>query len=139
MKGKLKKSIGAALCVLLSLLLGGCSMLGGGDEERIAVEFTVVEADDVPAELQEIIESHKKEEIKMTFEAEDGRYLVRGYGEQPTGGYSISADLVELGKDGLHVITTLIPPSQDQNPAQEPSYPCIVLKVANEEQEVIFE
>lgn len=116
----------------------GCGMMGS-QGERISVPFTVVEADEVPKELQEIIEAHKTEEIKMTFEGEDGLYIIRGYGEQPTGGYSISADYVELGEDGLHVTTTLIGPAAGENPAQEPSYPWIVLKVEDADQEVIFE
>lgn len=125
--------------ILLSISAAGCSLIGGTEEERIQVEFDVVEADDVPGELQEIIESHKKEEIKMTFEGDDGLYIIRGYGEQPSGGYSISADMVELSAKGLHVTTTLIAPSEDENPAGEPSYPCIVLWVEQTGQEVFFE
>ena len=38
-------------------------MLGQEEGQRVAVEFTVIAADEVPAELQEILESHKTEEI----------------------------------------------------------------------------
>lgn len=107
--------------------------------QRVAVEFTVVSADEVPSGLMEIIESHKTEEIQMTWEGDEGMYLIRGYGEQPTGGYSIIVDAVELGEDGLHVTTTLIGPSNEEKPAQEPSCPYIVLRVEDARQEVIFE
>lgn len=139
MTDKLRKGIGLMLCVLLGFTSAGCSLLGQDAGERIAVEFTVVPADEVPGELQEILENHKTEEIKMTWEGDNGLYIIRGYGKQPTGGYSITADAVELGEDGLHVTTTLIGPSQEQQPAQELSYPYIVLKVEDTEQEVIFE
>ena len=94
--------------------------------------------DKAPQKLQEIIEEHKKEEIKMTWEGDEGRYIIRGYGEQPTGGYSIRADAVELMGDGLHVTTTLIPPQKEQA-AAEASYPCIILLIENMDQEVTFE
>lgn len=123
--------------VLLSLCLVGCS-LTDGEQKRVAVEFQVVPFDEAPQKLQEIVENHKKEEIKMTWEGEEGLYLIRGYGEQPTGGYSISADAVELSEDGLHVTTTLIPPQQVPA-AREASYPCIILFVENTGQEVTFE
>ena len=138
MKKAIRKVICCAWCVLFCLLCAGCGS-GDGSGERTAMEFTVVEGDEVPTELRDIIEAHKTQEIKMTYEGGDGLYIVRGYGEQPTGGYSISADLVELGEDGIHVTTTLIGPSSAENPAQEPSYPWIVLKVENTGQEVIFE
>ena len=62
----------------------GCS-LTDGEQKRVAVEFQVVPFDEAPQKLQEIVENHKKEEIKMTWEGEEGLYLIRGYGEQPTG------------------------------------------------------
>lgn len=55
-------------------------------KERISVAFQVVAFDKAPQKLQDIIEEHKKEEIKMTWEGDEGRYIIRGYGEQPTGG-----------------------------------------------------
>lgn len=139
MSNDIRKFLCCLLMVLAVLGCAGCSMTKGEMGERISVEFTVLAEDEVPGELREIIESHKTEEIKMTFEGEDGLYIIRGYGEQPTGGYSISADMVELAADGLHVTTTLIGPGQGDNPTKEPSYPWIVLKVEETGQEVIFE
>lgn len=139
MTEKIRKFICFWFTILLLAVCAGCGSMGQDDGERLAVEFTVVEEDDIPGELQEIIESHKMEEIKMTFEGDDGLYIIRGYGEQPTGGYSISADMVELSADGLHVTTTLIAPSSEENPAGEPSYPYIVLWVEKTGQEVQFE
>ncbi len=117
--------------------MSGC-LSGGAQEERISVAFQVVAFDKAPQKLQEIIEEHKKEEIKMTWEGDEGRYIIRGYGEQPTGGYSIRADAVEFVGEGLHVTTTLIPPQKEQA-AAEASYPCIILLIENMDQEVTFE
>lgn len=139
MADKVKKCICLLFCVIAGIAGTGCSMLGQEEGQRVAVEFTVIAADEVPAELQEILESHKTEEIQMTWEGDGGLYIIRGYGEQPTGGYSITADAVEMGEDGLHVTTTLIGPSSEEKPAQEPSYPYIVLRVEDACREIIFE
>ena len=95
------KKVIVLLCwILIFAGMSGC-LSGGAQEERISVAFQVVAFDKAPQKLQEIIEEHKKEEIKMTWEGDEGRYIIRGYGEQPTGGYSIRADAVELMGDGL--------------------------------------
>lgn len=132
------KKVVVLLCWIFLLVgMNGC-LTKGKENERIAVEFQVIAFDKAPKKLQEIIEEHKKEEIKMTWDGDEGRYIIRGYGEQPTGGYSIRADAVELMGDGLHVTTTLIPPEKEQT-APEASYPCIILLVKNMEQEITFE
>ena len=136
---RIKKCICLIFCVITGITAAGCSIMGQDTGQRVAVEFTVVPADEVPSGLMEIIESHKTEEIQMTWEGDEGMYLIRGYGEQPTGGYSIIVDAVELGEDGLHVTTTLIGPSNEEKPAQEPSCPYIVLRVEDARQDVIFE
>ena len=123
------KKVIVLLCwILLFAGMSGC-LSGGAQEERISVAFQVVAFDKAPQKLQEIIEEHKKEEIKMTWEGDEGRYIIRGYGEQPTGGYSIRADAVELMGD----------PPQKEQAAAEASYPCIILLIENMDQEVTFE
>ena len=92
------KKVIVLLCwILLFAGMSGC-LSGGAQEERISVAFQVVAFDKAPQKLQEIIEEHKKEEIKMTWEGDEGRYIIRGYGEQPTGGYSIRADAGAYGR-----------------------------------------
>ena len=119
------KKVIVLLCwILLFAGMSGC-LSGGAQEERISVAFQVVAFDKAPQKLQEIIEEHKKEEIKMTWEGDEGRYSIR-------------ADAVELMGDGLHVTTTLIPPQKEQA-AAEASYPCIILLIENMDQEVTFE
>ena len=119
------KKVIVLLCwILLFAGMSGC-LSGGAQEERISVAFQVVAFDKAPQKLQEIIEEHKKEEIKMTWEGDEGRYIIR-------------ADAVELMGDGLHVTTTLIPPQKEQA-AAEASYPCIILLIENMDQEVTFE
>lgn len=126
-------------CLALLLFLTGCGTKQGGDAEKTEVEFTVVNPDDIPEELAEIIEENKQGEIKLTYEDQGYTYLVRGYGQQKTGGYSISVNEVYLSGDGLHVDTSLIGPPKDQEIRDEASYPYLTLKIEAQEAEIFFD
>lgn len=138
---KLKKGlqIFGIWCLGLMILLTGCEMKQAGNMAKTEVEFTVVEPDEVPAELAVIIEENKQGEIKLTYEDQGYMYLVRGYGQQKTGGYSIAVNEVFLSEDGLHVDTSLIGPPHDQEIRDEASYPYLVIKIESQEAEVLFD
>ena len=137
---KLKKGlqIFGIWCLSLMILLTGCEMKQVGNMAKTEVEFTVVEPDEVPSELAVIIEENKQGEIKLTYEDQGYMYLVRGYGQQKTGGYSIAVNEVFL-EDGLHVDTSLIGPPRDQEIRDEASYPYLVIKIEAREAEVLFD
>ena len=138
---KLKKGlqIFGIWCLSLMILLTGCEMKQVGNMAKTEVEFTVVEPDEVPSELAVIIEENKQGEIKLTYEDQGDMYLVRGYGQQKTGGYSIAVNEVFLAEDGLHVDTSLIGPPRDQEIRDEASYPYLVIKIEAQEAEVLFD
>ena len=124
--------------VAAALLLAGC----GRDEktqERSEVEFTVAAPDEVPRELASQIEANKRGEIRMAYTDGGFLYLIRGYGEQKTGGYSIS--VVECTEDDTTVFldTRLIGPSNQEQLSKEPSWPCIILKTEARDKEVMIE
>lgn len=134
------RRLGSCLPVLLCVLClaAGCS-LGVGDEERTALDFTVVQPEEVPEELAQVIEEHREEEMQIAFSDEGGLYAVRGYGKQDTGGYSITVDECSEGEENIYVATTLVGPSQTEKISKEPSYPVIVIKMENRDKEVVFE
>ena len=138
---KLKKGlqIFGIWCLSLMILLTGCEMKQVGNMAKTEVEFPVVEPDEVPSELAVIIEENKQGEIKLTYEDQGYMYLVRGYGQQKTGGYSIAVNEVFLAEDGLHVDTSLIGPPRDQEIRDEASYPYLVIKIEAQEAEVLFD
>ena len=138
---KLKKGlqIFGIWCLSLMILLTGCEMKQVGNMAKTEVEFTVVEPDEVPSELAVIIEENKQGEIKLTYEDQGYMYLVRGYGQQKTGGYSIAVNEVFLAEDGLHGDTSLIGPPRDQEIRDEASYPYLVIKIEAQEAEVLFD
>ena len=87
-----------------------------------------------------MIEKQKKEaDFKLTYEDDGQLYIVRGYGEQETGGYSIAVKEVYLTKNAICFHTMLIGPGEAEEKTKAPSYPYIVVQVKSQDKNVIFE
>ena len=128
------------LLLFLSMtLLFGCSQKGQRDESGKEAAYAVVDPDEVPEELKEIIEENKQNEIKMSYLVDQTLYAVRGYGQQKTGGYSIQVNGVWSTQGEVHVDTSLIGPSPDKEIQEEPSYPCVVLQLGETAKQVVFD
>ncbi len=124
------------MCLVFLLTLCGCGTSGGGMGERADVEFTVVSAEEVPQELSEILEKNKAREIRMTYQDGEELYLIRGYGEQKTGGYSISVVECSEDEENLYFLTQLIGPEDPEGLSEDPSYPYLVAKTARTDKNV---
>ena len=128
------------LMLAVSLVFTGCSVSKEESSEKISdVDFTVVEDIDVPKEVKEVIEERKMSPFQVAYTMNEGTYIIVGYGEQATGGYSITADELYLAEDGIHVKTILLGPDKDVTVDAKASYPYIVLKTEVTEEDVIFE
>lgn len=73
----------------------------------------------------------------MIYKVEDSMYLMKGYGTQVTGGYSIQVEEVSQSENGVFCKTQLLGPAEGKQ-GQEPSYPCIVLKIKSTDKPVQF-
>ena len=137
----MKRNIGRLL--LFFIVLGGGIFAGCGKKEEAYIklrepEYTVVEEADVPTELLDTIKEKKEKAFKLTYLSEEGLYLVRGYGSQPSGGYSISVDELFCAKEGLCIKTTLIGPAAEEKVTTAATYPYIVIKLEPVETKVHF-
>ena len=83
------------------------------------------------------MEQKKENAFQMTYQVGGVRYLMKGYGQQLTGGYSIQVEEVSESENAVFCKTRLIGPSEDQA-GSEPSYPCIVLKITDTSKPVQF-
>ncbi len=130
-----------AMVVVLFMLLcmGGCNVSGSDGTKVSDLDYTVVEDEKLPEELTTKIEEKKEADFKLTFEAEDGLYIVRGYGEQETGGYSIAVNEVYLTTNSIYFKTTLIGPGETKKIARAPSYPYVVVKTEKQDKNVVFD
>lgn len=127
------------MMLIAGVLLAGCQKKGADQGERKDVTFTVVEQRKLPTELLQIIEENKEEEIRLTFEDGEDLYLVRGYGEQKTGGYSITVTECSEDEETVRMKTQLIGPADQRNLSEDPSYPWIAIKVETREKEAVIE
>ena len=120
-------------------VLAGCK-LSESDGTKVAdLDYTVVEEAKVPEELKEHIDRKKEADFKLTYEDDGQLYIVRGYGEQETGGYSIAVKAVYLTKNTICFHTMLIGPGEAEEKTKAPSYPYIVVQVKSQDKNVIFE
>jgi hypothetical protein len=114
--------------LLLILALSGCRLIRIEEGERTPVEYTVLDRREIPEDLETLISSKQTSEFQMTYQKGEDLYLVRGYGQQLSGGYSIRVDDLSESENALFLKTTLLGPSED-NAGSEPSCPYLVIKI----------
>lgn len=124
------------LTVMLSVSAAGCQFIKIEERERTPLEYTIVKQEEIPAEAVELMERKKEEAFQMTYQEGNVRYLMKGYGVQLSGGYSIQVEEVSESENAVFCKTRLIGPSEEAG--GEPSYPCIVLKIAETGKPVEF-
>lgn len=134
----MKRYIRTAVVIGFLLMLVGCTALQTQEKNAEMVDFTVVEMRQIPKALKEIIEKNKKQEIRMSYSDGDELYLIRGYGEQKTGGYSIVVKSCTEDEELLCLNTQLLGPQKEAVSA-DPSYPCLVIKMKIREKEMLID
>ncbi|HHX55669.1 MAG TPA: protease complex subunit PrcB family protein [Clostridiales bacterium] len=135
---KVKKGI-IVLMIGLILLLVSCDSSKSKPDKLKGLEFTVVEDADVPEKLMEAINDKKSQPFKTTYSDEEYLYIAVGYGEKPTGGYSISVDEFYLTDNAIYLDTNLIGPSQEEFVSNAVTYPYVVLKTEFTDKRVLFD
>lgn len=118
------------LSAVLTILLAGCGEKEAGDKLR-DLEFTVVGENEQPDALKDIITEKAKGAFQISYTIGEELYIAVGYGEQPSGGYSISVNEFYETQKAVFVDTTLIGPSSAQNATDTPTTPYVVIKTEN--------
>ena len=79
------------ICLFFSFCI--CSFSGCSrnklPEKVEDVDYTIATGSTIPKDLQALIDERKKESFELTFSDDAYLYIVKGYGEQKSGGYSI--------------------------------------------------
>ncbi len=120
-------------------LLAGCSVEKTNRTKLRDLDYHVAAKEEIPEELNLQIEEKKTADFKLTYETPEYLYIVRGYGEQATGGYSIQVKELYLTSNAVFFSTELIGPRKGENTAKNPSYPYIVVRTEKVDQNVVFE
>lgn len=131
------------ICVFLCMNLL-CMCLFGCSEEKAAekvrdLDFTVVATENIPDELIGVLEEKKATPFYQAYSDGDFMYLCVGYGEQETGGYSITVDELYLTNANVCMSTTLIGPGAAEERLKSPSYPYVVVCTESIDKPVLFE
>lgn len=124
--------------ILMTGIWSGCGIEKTDGKKIRDLEYEMVEEEDIPEELKSKIEEKKEADFKLTYESDRFLYIVRGYGEQETGGYSIQILDFYLTKNAIVFDTNLMGPSKDEVKNTAPSYPCLVIRIENQDKNIIF-
>lgn len=129
------------ICLIawLAFSIVGCGMLQKNNSEAKEVDYTVVKKEELPPEVKKIIEVKKQEEFQMAYQCEGELYLLRGYGIQSSGGYSIQVEYVRENEEELHIKTRLLGPESREEQKDTISCPSIVVKVENRNKKIVFD
>ena len=133
------KKTAVFLSLLLFLLtLGGCRMVRIEEGDRTPLEYTVTEQSQIPEEALKLIEEKKEKEFQMAYQKGENLYLIKGYGRQMSGGYSIQVTDLSASVNAVFFATKLIGPTEEVQ-GGEPSYPYIVVKTEYRDLPVQFQ
>ena len=138
MKARIKHGV-FLTCALMAviLLLDGCMVKQSGEKIR-DLEFTITKTEELPEDLQKMLEEKKEENFSFTYSDNEYLYIAKGYGKQKTGGYSIFVTNLYASSNTIYFETELIGPKKGENVNSEESYPYIVVKVESTKQPVVF-
>lgn len=117
--------------VMLMLSLLGCAMENTTEDRLKDIDFTVVGEDQQPEALRDIIAEKSKDAFQISYTLGSEMYIAIGYGEQPSGGYSISVNDFYETEETMVIDTTLIGPGKAENVTNTPTRPYIVIKTEN--------
>ncbi len=98
-----KRILAWLLCLGALMGLCGCSLMSTEEVKLRDLDFTILGEELVPAELSAMIEERKTEAFKMTYSDNENLYICVGYGQQETGGYSITVDELYLTEEAVYV------------------------------------
>lgn len=92
----------------------------------------------MPQELFTMVEEKKTEPFKLTYLDDQNLYIVVGYGEQPTGGYSITVPELYLTENSIVIKTDFLGPKKGEKAGEGPSYPFVAVMTEPSDSPVVF-
>lgn len=125
------------LCLFLMSTVSGCSQTEV-PKKISSIDYTVVKGPDIPEDLVALIKERKAEPFSMTYAEKNQLYVVKGFGEQKTGGYSIRIRDFYQAKEEIVFLSELIGPKEDAKVSKKASYPYIVIKLEYRKDPVLF-
>ena len=137
---KSEKGLGIGILMLLLLtVLMGCGIEKTNRTKIRDLEFSILSEEEIPEELKKQIEEKKAADFKLTFETPENLYIVHGYGEQTTGGYSIVVKEIYESSNAIFFDSELVGPRKGETITKSPSYPFVVVCTEKVDKTVVFD
>ena len=139
MKKKILTILTLGLSAIFVVLFTACSSQTISTEKLRDIDFTVVDEDDIPEPLEEMIDEREDKPFKLTYADNGVLYIAVGYGEQPTTGYSIQVKELYESENAIYIHTNLIGPAKDEKIIEKETDPYIVIKTEFIDKNVVFQ
>ena len=81
------------------MLLASCRITDVSEGERKELSYAIVKPGDFPPEIDQILRKKKESAFQMAYESGDDLYILRGYGKQKSGGFSIQIEEVSKSEN----------------------------------------
>ena len=130
-----------AVMVVMTMMMGtlaGCLLSKQSVDKVADLEFSVVPEEEIPEELAKLIREKKTREFKLSYSADGKLYIVAGFGEKSTGGYSVRVNECYLTENAIVFDTDLLGPGKDEEVSQGTSWPYIVICMEDRPESVVF-
>ncbi len=124
--------------VLVSAAVMGCKIQKISENKTRDIDFTVVAENEIPQEVNQIVEERKEKEFKVTYSDQQYTYIIVGYGKQKYNGYSIQVKSIYETENAIFVKTEFRGP-KEPNSQEIASFPYIVIKIEYSDKNVIFD
>ena len=139
MKKKILTILTLSLSAIFVVLFTACSSQTISTEKLRDIDFTVVDEDDIPEPLEEMIDEREDKPFKLTYADNGVLYIAVGYGEQPSTGYSIQVKELYESENAIYIHTNLIGPAKDEKIIEKETDPYIVIKTEFIDKNVVFQ
>ena len=118
--------------IAMCLVTAACGRADTKSSNVSDVDYTVVDR-------AATIDARKESDFEISACIDGYTYIVKGYGKQPTGGYSIRVDRLQTNGTDMTMASTLIGPSAGEAVNKLATYPYIVLKTEATDNNILFE
>ncbi len=133
-KNKLKLFLLMAVCIAVTT---ACGLEKIKTKKTKDMDFTVVAENEMPTEIQQIVEERKEKEFKVAYSDAQYTYIIIGYGKQKFEGYSIKVKEMYETENAIYVKTEFEGP-KEYSANETDTYPYIVIKIEYSDKNVIF-
>ena len=124
---------------LLLLVLTGCISRPQKIPKLRDLDFTVLNKEDVPEELEEQIIQEQHIPFRLTYTDQGKLYIAEGYGAQLKTGYSVEVKEVYETENAVYFHTNLLGPEKGEETKDITTFPYVVIMLDAVDKTVVFD